>query len=136
MTDISVIHSGATQPCQGKKQGLMSRMVSAVKSVPALLNNKTAKALFKYVAVPLALWLAARGMAHAEDLTSAGKQDANDTFGSDSTMMYYFMLAEVVLVFLLYLRNHNPATFLFIPVFIVVTKVIFAIVAARSGGGN
>lgn len=136
MTDISVINQGTGISRQGARKGLLSRMVSAVKSAPALLNNKTAKALFKYVGVPLALWLAARGMAHAEDLTSAGKQDANDTFGADSTMMYYFMLAEVVLVFLLYLRNHNPATFLFIPVFIVVTKVIFAIVAARSGGGN
>ncbi len=72
-------------------------------------------------------------MAHADDLTKAGKQDAEDTFGADSTMMYYFMLAEVVLVFLLYLRSHNPATFLLIPVFIVVTKIIFAIIAARSG---
>ncbi|WP_277972901.1 type IV conjugative transfer system pilin TraA [Pantoea agglomerans] len=136
MTDMSVVNQGAGAASQGKRNGLLSRMVPAVKAVPGLLNNRTAKALFKYVAVPLALWLAARGIAHAEDLTAAGKQDAEDTFGSDSTMMYYFMLAEVVLVFILYLRNHNPATFLFIPVFIVVTKVIFAIVAARSGGGN
>lgn len=74
------------------------------------------------------------GIVLAEDLTSAGKQDVGNTFGQDSTMMYYFMLAEVVLVFLLYLRNHNPATFLFIPAFIVVTKVIFSIVAVRYGG--
>ncbi|ELY5940699.1 conjugal transfer protein TraA [Cronobacter malonaticus] len=133
MADISVINQGAFGAGEKKQKGLLSRMVSAVKSAPALVNNKTAKALFKYVAVPLAIWLAARGVANAEDLTSAGKQDAEDTFGSDSTMMYYFMLAEVILVFLLYLRNHNPATFLFIPVFIVVTKVIFSIVAARSG---
>lgn len=90
--------------------------------------------VLKYLAVSLLLWLAARGMVHAEDLTSAGKADAQDTFGQDSTMMYYFMLAEAILVFLLYLRNHNPATFLFIPVFIVVTKVVFAIISARSGG--
>ncbi|EEL3200002.1 conjugal transfer protein TraA [Salmonella enterica] len=133
MADMSVINQEAGLSSQGERKGLLSRMVSGVKSVPALLNNKTAKALFKYVAVPLALWLAARGMAHADDLTKAGKQDAEDTFGADSTMMYYFMLAEVVLVFLLYLRSHNPATFLLIPVFIVVTKIIFAIIAARSG---
>lgn len=134
MADISVINQGADAVCQGNKKGLLSRMVAAVKAVPSLANNRTAKALFKYVAVPLALFLAARGMAHAEDLTAAGKEDANDTFGADSTMMYYFMLAEVVLVFLLYLKSHNPATFLLIPVFIVVTKIIFAIIAARSGG--
>ncbi|KGT87913.1 conjugal transfer protein TraA [Erwinia typographi] len=134
MADISVINQGADVVCQGNKKGLLSRMVSAVKAVPSMANNRTAKALFKYVAVPLALFLAARGMAHAEDLTAAGKADANDTFGADSTMMYYFMLAEVVLVFLLYLKSHNPATFLLIPVFIVVTKIIFAIIAARSGG--
>ena len=44
-------------------------------------------------------------------------------------MMYYFMIAEVFLVFMLYLRNHNPATFVLIPVFIVVTKVIFSMIA-------
>jgi hypothetical protein len=133
MADMSVINQETGLSRQGERKGLLSRMVSAVKSIPTLLNNKTAKALFKYVAVPLALWLAARGMAHADDLTKAGKQDAEDTFGADSTMMYYFMLAEVVLVFLLYLRSHNPATFLLIPVFIVVTKIIFTIIAARSG---
>lgn len=134
MADISVINQGADVVCNGNKKGLLSRMVSAVKAVPSLVNNRTAKALFKYVAMPLALFLAARGMAHAEDLTAAGKQDATDTFGEDSTMMYYFMIAEVVLVFLLYLKSHNPATFLLIPVFIVITKIIFSIISARSGG--
>lgn len=51
-------------------------------------------------------------------------------------MMYYFMLAEVILVFLIYLKNHNPATFLLIPVFIVITKVIFTIISSRSGAGG
>jgi hypothetical protein len=134
MADISVINQGADVVCKWNKKGLLSRMVSAVKAVPSLVNNRTAKALFKYVAMPLALFLAARGMAHAEDLTAAGKQDATDTFGESSTMMYYFMIAEVVLVFLLYLKSHNPATFLLIPVFIVITKIIFSIISARSGG--
>ena len=134
MADISVINQEVDVVCRGNKKGLLSRMVSAVKAVPSLVNNRTAKALFKYVAMPLALFLAARGMAHAEDLTAAGKQDATDTFGEDSTMMYYFMIAEVVLVFLLYLKSHNPATFLLIPVFIVITKIIFSIISARSGG--
>lgn len=116
------------------KYGPLAALVALIKQAPALAGNKTARTLFKYVAVPLAIWLAGRGVTYAEDLTSAGKADAEDTFGQNSTMMYYFMLAEVVLVFLLYLRNHNPATFLFIPVFIVVTKVIFSIVAARTGG--
>lgn len=125
MSEISVMNNNAAQPAA--KKGLFTRALAAV-------NSRTAKALFKGVAVPLALWLAARGVAHAEDLTAAGKQDAGDTFGEDSTMMYYFMLAEVILVFILYLRNHNPATFLLIPVFIVVTKIIFSIISARSGG--
>lgn len=133
MADISVINQGTDIVCKETKKGLLSRAVSAVKAVPSLVNNRTAKTLFKYVAMPLALFLAARGMAHAEDLTAAGKQDATDTFGEDSTMMYYFMIAEVVLVFLLYLKSHNPATFLLIPVFIVITKIIFSIISARSG---
>lgn len=125
MSEILMNSSRPVKQTAGK--GLLSRALAAV-------NNKTAKTLFKYVAVPLAVWLAARGVANAEDLTAAGKQDASDTFGESSTMMYYFMLAEVILVFILYLRNHNPATFLLIPVFIVVTKIIFSIIAARSGG--
>lgn len=131
---MSVINQSTEMSCKEKQKGFLSQMLSAVKSVPSLVNNRTAKALFKYVAMPLALFLAARGMAHAEDLTAAGKQDATDTFGEDSTMMYYFMIAEVVLVFLLYLKSHNPATFLLIPVFIVITKIIFSIISARSGG--
>lgn len=130
MAEMSVMNTVGT----GGSNGLFSRAVAAVKRVPAMLNNRTAKALFKYVAMPLALFLIARGVAHAEDLTAAGKQDAEDTFGQDSTMMYYFMIAEVVLVFLAYFKTHNPATFLLIPVFIVVTKIIFTIIAARSGG--
>lgn len=122
-----ILMNSGRQDKQTAGKGLLSRALAAV-------NNKTAKTLFKYVAVPLAVWLAARGVANAEDLTAAGKQDASDTFGESSTMMYYFMLAEVILVFILYLRNHNPATFLLIPVFIVVTKIIFSIIAARSGG--
>ncbi|ENY3730617.1 MULTISPECIES: type IV conjugative transfer system pilin TraA [Enterobacter] len=109
-------------------------MAGVMTLFPRWPNRRLAPVVLKYLAVSLLLWLAARGMVHAEDLTSAGKADAQDTFGPDSTMMYYFMLAEAVLVFLLYLRNHNPATFLFIPVFIVVTKVVFAIISARSGG--
>ncbi|ECI2686112.1 hypothetical protein AID18_005040, partial [Salmonella enterica subsp. enterica serovar Reading] len=58
----------------------------------------------------------AQGVAQADDLAAAGKQDVQDTFGQNSTMMYYFMIAEVFLVFMLYLRNHNPATFVLIPV--------------------
>lgn len=122
-----ILMNSGRQVKQTTGKGLLSRALAAV-------NNKTAKTLFKYVAMPLAVWLAARGVANAEDLTAAGKQDASDTFGESSTMMYYFMLAEVILVFILYLRNHNPATFLLIPVFIVVTKIIFSIIAARSGG--
>lgn len=111
------------------------RGIAGMKTIPLRWPNRHLTAMvLKYLAVSLLLWLAARGMVHAEDLTSAGKADAQDTFGQDSTMMYYFMLAEAILVFLLYLRNHNPATFLFIPVFIVVTKVVFAIISARSGG--
>lgn len=40
-------------------------------------------------------YLVAQGVAQADDLAAAGKQDVQDTFGQDSTMMYYFMIAEV-----------------------------------------
>ncbi|MEG0176016.1 MAG: type IV conjugative transfer system pilin TraA [Aeromonas sp.] len=117
MAEITVMNNMATP----RKPGLLSSCLSVV-------NKSTAKALVKYIAAPLALWLATQGMAQANDLAQAGKADVEATFGEDSTMMYYFMIAEVFLVFMLYLRNHNPATFVLIPVFIVVTKVIFSIV--------
>ena len=117
MAEITVMNAVATP----RKPGLLSRCLAAA-------NNSTEKALLKYFGAPLALWLAAQEMAQATDLASAGKADVEATFGQDSTMMYYFMIAEVFLVFMLYLRNHNPATFVLIPVFIVVTKVIFSIV--------
>ncbi|WP_058914189.1 type IV conjugative transfer system pilin TraA [Entomohabitans teleogrylli] len=130
MSELSVLNTINID--SGKEKGLLSRLYSAAKSLPRVANHKVARTLFKYVAMPLLLWMVAKGYARADDLAAPGKEDAAATFGEDSTMMYYFMLAEVILVFLLYLRNHNPATFLLIPVFIVVTKVVYSIVASRS----
>lgn len=122
MSEISIMNGADIKPA---KKGLLTRLMAAA-------NNKSAKALVKYMAAPLAVWMCAQGFARAEDLAAAGRTDVEDTFGSDSTMMYYFMVAEVVLVFLLYLKTHNPATFLLIPVFIVVTKVIFSMIGGTT----
>lgn len=121
MAEMTVLNNVMATSAKKRKPGLLSRCLSVV-------NKSTAKALVKYMAAPLALYLVAQGVAQAEDLAAAGKQDVQDTFGQSSTMMYYFMIAEVFLVFMLYLRNHNPATFVLIPVFIVVTKVIFSMI--------
>ncbi|HFT9341638.1 TPA: type IV conjugative transfer system pilin TraA [Escherichia coli] len=121
MAEMTVLNNVMATSVKKRKPRLLSRCL-------AVVNKSTAKALVKYVAAPLALYLVAQGVAQANDLASAGKQDVQDTFGQDSTMMYYFMIAEVFLVFMLYLRNHNPATFVLIPVFIVVTKVIFSMI--------
>ena len=121
MAEMTFLNNVMATSVKKRKPGLLSRCL-------AVVNKSTAKALVKYVAAPLALYLVAQGVAQANDLASAGKQDVQDTFGQDSTMMYYFMIAEVFLVFMLYLRNHNPATFVLIPVFIVVTKVIFSMI--------
>ena len=121
MAEMAVLNNDMATSAKKRKPGLLSRCL-------AVVNKSTAKALVKYVAAPLALYLVAQGVAQADDLAAAGKPDVQDTFGKDSTMMYYFMIAEVFLVFMLYLRNHNPATFVLIPVFIVVTKVIFSMI--------
>lgn len=127
MTDISVIGSTDVQAANDKK-GVFARAFSFV-------NYKTAKALFKWVGMPLLLWMAARGFAQAEDLVAPGRQDAEDSFGEKSSTMYYIMLAEVILVLLAYAKTHNPALFLLIPVFIVATKVIFTMIESRYGSG-
>ncbi|ENB4454584.1 conjugal transfer protein TraA [Escherichia albertii] len=122
MAEMAVLNNVMATSAKKRKPGLLSRCLSVV-------NKTTAKALVKYVVAPLAFWMVSRGMAQATDLAAAGKADVEATFGEDSTMMYYIMMAEVILVFLLYFRNHNPATFLLIPVFIVVTKVVFSMIA-------
>ncbi|HHR6482166.1 TPA: type IV conjugative transfer system pilin TraA, partial [Providencia alcalifaciens] len=58
-----------------------------------------------------------------------------DTFGEGSSVMYYIMIGEAVLVFLAFMRAQNPALLLLIPVFIVGTKIVFGLIKAPSTGG-
>ncbi|MEX0425934.1 conjugal transfer protein TraA [Providencia rettgeri] len=108
-----------------KRKGVFARAWSA-------LNTKTAKSLYKYVATPLLLWMAARGFAQAADLAKEGATDAGDTFGEGSSVMYYIMIGEAVLVFLAFMRAQNPALLLLIPVFIVGTKIVFSLIQAPT----
>ncbi|HHR5860578.1 TPA: type IV conjugative transfer system pilin TraA [Providencia alcalifaciens] len=110
-----------------KRKGIFSRAWSA-------LNTKAAKSLYKYVAAPLVLWMAARGFAQAEDLAKAGAKDAGDTFGSGSSVMYYIMIAEAILIFLAFMKTQNPALLLLIPVFIVGTKIVFGLIGGAPSG--
>lgn len=110
-----------------KRKGIFSRAWSA-------LNTKAAKSLYKYVAAPLVLWMAARGFAQAADLAAAGAQDAKDTFGADSSVMYYIMLAEVLFVAIAFIKTQNPALLLLIPVFIVGTKIVFGLIGGAPAG--
>ncbi|MDB9569292.1 MULTISPECIES: type IV conjugative transfer system pilin TraA [Providencia] len=111
-----------------KRKGIFARAWNS-------LNSKVAKSLYKYVASPLLLWMAARGFAQAADLAAAGAEDAGDTFGEGSSVMYYIMIGEAVLVFLAFMRAQNPALLLLIPVFIVGTKIVFGLIEAPSTGG-
>ncbi|AIN62216.1 type IV conjugative transfer system pilin TraA [Providencia stuartii] len=111
-----------------KRKGLFARAWNS-------LNSKVAKSLYKNVATPLLLWMAARGFAQAADLAAAGAEDAGDTFGEGSSVMYYIMLGEAVLVLLAFMRAQNPALLLLIPVFIVGTKIVFGLIEAPSTGG-
>lgn len=104
-----------------KRAGLFSRAIEACKT-------KAAKSVFRFVAMPLLLWMGARGVAEAADLAKAGAADAQDTFGQGSSVMYYVMLAEAVLIFLAFLKAQNPAILLLIPVFIVGTRIVFGLI--------
>ena len=110
-----------------KRKGSFSRAWSA-------LNTKAAKSLYKYVAAPLVLWMAARGFAQAADLAKEGVQDAGDTFGSGSSVMYYIMIAEAILIFLAFMKTQSPALLLLIPVFIVGTKIVFGLIGGAPSG--
>lgn len=106
-----------------KRKGLFAHVWSS-------LNTKTAKSLYRYVAMPMLLWMAARGFAQAADLAKAGAQDAQDTFGEGSSVMYYIMLGEAALVLLAFMKAQNPALLLLIPVFIVGTKIVFSLIGS------
>ncbi|HHR6019700.1 TPA: type IV conjugative transfer system pilin TraA [Providencia alcalifaciens] len=106
-----------------KRKGLFSRAWSA-------LNTKAAKSIYRYVAAPLLLWIAARGFAQAADLAKAGTKDAEDTFGATSSVMYYIMIAEALLIFIAFMKSQNPAILLLIPVFIVGTKIVFGLIGS------
>lgn len=108
-----------------KRKGVFARAWQAV-------TSKTAKALYNRVAMPLLLWMAAQGYAQAEDLAKSGVTDASDTFGEGSSVMYYVMLAEFVMVVIGFIKTQNPAVLLLIPVFIVATKVIWRMATAPT----
>lgn len=110
-----------------KRKGIFSRAWSA-------LNTKAAKSIYRLVAMPLLLWMTARGVASAEDLAKAGTKDAQDTFGDGSSVMYYVMLAEAILIFLAFMKTQNPALLLLIPVFIVGTKIVWGLIGGAPAG--
>ncbi|WP_265494771.1 type IV conjugative transfer system pilin TraA [Providencia heimbachae] len=110
-----------------KRKGVFARAWNS-------LNSKTAKTLYRFVATPLLLWMAARGVAQAEDLAKAGVGDAQDTFGEGSSVMYYVMVAEAILIFLAFMKTQNPALLLLIPVFIVGTKIVFGLIGGAPSG--
>lgn len=60
MAEMAVLNNVMTTSAKKRKPGLLSRCL-------AVVNKSTAKATVKYVAAPLALWLAAQGMAQATD---------------------------------------------------------------------
>lgn len=106
-----------------KRTGFVSRTLQAA-------NRVFAKSLFRFLAMPLLLWLGSQGVAQAVDLAKNGAVDAKDTFGQGSSVMYYIMLAEAVLIFLAFLKAQNPAILLLIPVFIVGTRIVFGLIGS------
>lgn len=122
MSEITVEASSKTVV---RKKGLLSRIAH-------IAQFNLWKGLFRVIGLPLAAFLVSKGALAADDMLSTGRADAEASFGADSTLMYYFMLAEVVTVFLLYFKNHNPATFILIPVFFVITGIVFAIINSRA----
>lgn len=67
MAEMAVLNNVMATSAKKRKPELLSRCL-------AVVNKSTAKALVKYVAAPLALWLAAQGMAQATDLAAPVKQ--------------------------------------------------------------
>lgn len=65
---------------------------------------------------------------HAADLMAGGKQTVDDTFGKDSTLAKWVIMAEIFVAVIMYIKTKNLMLLLGVAVVIVFLNVAFGIV--------
>jgi len=66
-------------------------------------------------------------LAAGTDLLSSQNTTVNATFGSGSSIVKWFYLAEILFGIFIYIKTRSPLTFIGIPILIIATRVGFAI---------
>lgn len=67
--------------------------------------------------------------ASGTDLLSSQSSTVDSTFGSGSTMIKWFYMAEIIFGIFIYIKTRSPLTFIGVPLVIVATRTAFAIVS-------
>ncbi|MBL0612487.1 type IV conjugative transfer system pilin TraA [Aeromonas jandaei] len=65
---------------------------------------------------------------HADDLMKGGKQTVDDTFGKDSTLAKWIVMAEIFVAVIMYIKTKNLMLLLGVAVVIVFLNIAFGIV--------
>lgn len=106
-----------------------AKLKSALAAKGAALMNRAALArAAKYAAAPLLLMLlSAAAPAVADDLLASGQQTVTDTFGADSSIAIWIVLAEVIVGVISYIRTKNIMLLFGVAVVVVFTTVGFSL---------
>lgn len=105
-----------------------AKLKSALAAKGAALMNRAALArAAKYAAAPLLMLLSAAAPAVADDLLASGQQTVTDTFGADSSIAIWIVLAEVIVGVISYIRTKNIMLLFGVAVVVVFTTVGFSL---------
>jgi type IV conjugative transfer system pilin TraA len=105
-----------------------AKLKSALAAKGAALMNRAALArAAKYAAAPLLMLLSAATPAVADDLLASGQQTVTDTFGADSSIAIWIVLAEVIVGVISYIRTKNIMLLFGVAVVVVFTTVGFSL---------
>lgn len=77
--------------------------------------------------VAAALIVTHPAFASGTDLLSSQSSTVNSTFGSGSTMIKWFYMAEIIFGIFIYIKTRSPLTFIGVPLLIVATRTAFSI---------
>jgi len=75
----------------------------------------------------IALMVTHPAFASGSDLLSSQASTVNSTFGSDSSLVKWFYIAEIIMGLFIYIKTRSPLVFVGIVICIIFTRVAFGI---------
>lgn len=94
-------------------------------STPTMFNKF--RNAVKSSLLPMIILATMSGNAQAVDLLAGGKEVANDTFGANSTIAVWIILAEVIVGAIGYIRTKNIMLLLGVAIVVVFTTIAFGL---------